>query len=145
MIVKFFKSNKQPIQNAFAYFLNERVESNTARLLSGSLGLAEMLAENHRSSVKYFSGCLSFKEPPEHFSEQDKYEIMDEFMQAIMPNQEIRERINWTWIEHTDKGRLELNFVVNTRFLEPIGKIKQYNFFCKHHLQTIDEMNTVKN
>ena len=138
MIVKFFKSNKQPIQNAFAYFLNERVESNTARLLSGSLGLAEMLAENQRSSVKYFSGCLSFKEPPEHFSEQDKYEIMDEFMQAIMPNQEIRERINWTWIEHTDKGRLELNFVVNTRFLESIGKIKQYNFFCKHHLQTID-------
>lgn len=138
MIVKFFKSNKQPIQKAFAYFLNERVESNTAKLLSGNRDFAEMLADSQHSLVKYFSGCLSFKEAPEHFSERDKDEIMSEFMCAIIPDERIRERMNWTWIEHTDKGRLELNFVVNTRFLEPIGNIKQYNFFCKHHLQTID-------
>lgn len=138
MIVKFFKSNKQPIQKAFAYLLNVRVENNTAKLLWGNRELAEILADNQTSSIKYFSGCLSFKEAPSYFNEHEKYEIIDEFMKAIMPHEEIRERINWTWIEHTDKGRLELNFVVNTRFLEPIGNIKQYNFFCKNHFQTID-------
>lgn len=138
MIVKLFKSNKQPIQKAFAYFLNGRVENNTARLLWGNRDFAELLTNHQSSSVKYFSGCLSFKEEPRHFSEQDKYGIMNEFMCAIMSHEDIRARVNWTWIEHTDKGRLELNFVVNTRFLEPIGHIKQYNFFCKNHFQTID-------
>lgn len=137
MIVKFFKSNRNPINQAFNYLLNDRVKNQTAEVIFGDAEFATLLAQQ-TENIAYFSGCLSFKETPDMISQADQYQIIQEFMSAIIPDEQIRNQTNWTWIRHTDKNRLELNFVLNAQFLQPIGNAKKYNFFCQHHMHTID-------
>ena len=44
-------------------------------------------------------------------SEEVKLEIIEEFERAFLPYfQDDRSRYNITWIEHSDKDRVELNF-----------------------------------
>lgn len=135
MIVTFFKSNRNDIRQAFGYLLNNRVEEKTSRILSGDVAEAVKIANTTKNKIKYYSGVLSFKENPDFLSIKQKYEIIDAFEKTMVPYESLREKLNWTWIEHSDKGRLELNFVLNTKFDDIEGKIKPetFNFFHKHN------------
>ena len=135
MIVTFFKSNRNDIRQAFGYLLNNRVEEKTSRILSGDVAEAVKIANTTKNKIKYYSGVLSFKENPDFLSIKQKYEIIDAFEKTMVPYESLREKLNWTWIEHSDKGRLELNFVLNTKFDDVEGKIKPetFNFFHRHN------------
>ena len=135
MVVEFFKSNKNNIRQAFRYLLDDRVEEKTSRILSGDVAEAVKLADTTNNKIKYYSGVLSFKENPNFLSLKKKYEIIDAFEKTMIPDESLREKLNWTWIEHSDKGRLELNFVLNTKFDDVEGKIKPetFNFFHRHN------------
>lgn len=135
MIVTFFKSNRNDIRQAFGYLLNNRVEEKTSRILAGDVAESVKIADETKNKIKYYSGVLSFKENPNFLSLKKKYEIIDAFEKTMIPDESLREKLNWTWIEHSDKGRLELNFVLNTKFDDVEGKIKPetFNFFHRHN------------
>ncbi|WP_332774477.1 relaxase/mobilization nuclease domain-containing protein, partial [Pseudomonas sp. ESBL1] len=57
----------------------------------------------------YTSGCLSFDES-DVITEEQKYDIMADFEDMLFTGLEANRYCGY-WVEHTDKGRLELNFV----------------------------------
>ncbi len=142
MIVKMFKSNKQPIKRAFNYLLNQRVNDNTAKLLKGNRELAESLEKLSTAKTKYFSGVLSFAEREKHFTEEEKMEIIEAFERTFCPDDYLRERLNFTWIQHTDKKRLELNFVVNSTLRNDPDKLlknkKEFYHWHKPQIKRFD-------
>ena len=109
MIVKFFKYGSGDGKSAFNYLLNHRVQDGTSRVLRGNADLTLSIIQSLKTKRKYKSGCLSFEE--KNISAKHKEEIMDLFEETIFPGI-TEENRNIVWIEHTDKGRLELNFVI---------------------------------
>jgi hypothetical protein len=108
MIAKYFKGGKSK-SGAVEYLLNEREQLGTARTLRGNPELTKQLIKENSNKLKYRSGCLAFEEP--NITEQQKAEIMDLFEKSTFAGLD-KEQYNILWVEHTDKGRLELNFVI---------------------------------
>jgi hypothetical protein len=108
MISKYFKGGKSK-SGAVEYLLNEREQLGTARTLRGNPDLTKELIKENSNKLKYRSGCLAFEEP--NITEQQKAEIMDLFEKNTFAGLD-KEQYNILWVEHTDKGRLELNFVI---------------------------------
>ncbi|UOS10902.1 relaxase/mobilization nuclease domain-containing protein [Helicobacter pylori] len=111
MLVKFWGTNQGggDGDGSVNYLLNERVEQGTAKVLKGDANLTKSLLLSLTQKHKACVGCLSFEEP--NINENLKYELMESFENALL-TQEMQGRYNILWVEHTDKGRLELNFVI---------------------------------
>ncbi|WP_349306392.1 relaxase/mobilization nuclease domain-containing protein [Helicobacter sp. 219-2] len=111
MLVKFWGINQGggDGDGSVNYLLNERVEQGTAKVLKGDANLTKSLLLSLTQKHKACVGCLSFEEL--NISEGLKYELMESFENALL-TQEMQGRYNILWVEHTDKGRLELNFVI---------------------------------
>lgn len=110
MIVKFFANKSGGSGASIDYLLDkERVEKGTARILQGDERLTRELIKSMSQKNKVCVGCLSFEEA--NISEELKKELMQSF-ESMLFTQEMQGRYNILWVEHTDKGRLELNFVV---------------------------------
>ena len=108
MVVKFFGNTKGGSTASIDYLLNKRQEAKTARTLQGDPKLTKELIRSIERKQKVCVGCLSFEEA--NIPEADKYKLMDEFEKTLLPD--MQGRYNILWVEHTDKGRLELNFVI---------------------------------
>ncbi|NCB55879.1 MAG: mobilization protein, partial [Epsilonproteobacteria bacterium] len=108
MVVKFFGNTKGGSTASIDYLLNKRQEAKTARTLQGDPKLTKELIRSIERNQKVCVGCLSFEEA--NIPEADKYKLMDEFEKTLLPD--MQGRYNILWVEHTDKGRLELNFVI---------------------------------
>lgn len=134
MIVKFHRHGKGPASGALNYLLKEGAErpsdsSNQkrvpleprkhARVLSGDPIITEQLIDATPYQQKYKSGVLSFEKRADELTEQEKFEIMQKFEDALFCGLE-RDQFDILWIEHADKdidinnpvGRLELNFLI---------------------------------
>ncbi|GAA8799140.1 hypothetical protein BTM148_15410 [Helicobacter pylori] len=111
MLVKFWGINQGggDGDGSVNYLLNERVEQGTAKVLKGDANLTKSLLLSLTQKHKACVGCLSFEES--NINESLKYELMESFENALL-TQEMQGRYNILWVEHTDKGRLELNFVI---------------------------------
>lgn len=111
MLVKFWGINQGggDGDGSVNYLLNERVEQGTAKVLKGDANLTKSLLLSLTQKHKACVGCLSFEES--NIDESLKYELMESFENALL-TQEMQGRYNILWVEHTDKGRLELNFVI---------------------------------
>ncbi|EAJ6089697.1 mobilization protein [Campylobacter coli] len=109
MICKFFKTRKGGGVSSVDYMLNERVDQGTAKVLQGDEFLTRELIKSMTQKHKTCVGVLSFEE--KNISEELKKEIMESFENALL-TPEMKGRYNILWVEHTDKGRLELNFVI---------------------------------
>jgi len=108
MLVKFFKNKGGGSPNAsMAYLLKKQPEH--IRILQGNPRFSRLIANDLSFKNKYTVGCLSFEE--DTISEVQKWEIMDHFEDTLFAGLN-REQYNICWIEHTDKGRLELNFFI---------------------------------
>ena len=77
--------------------------------MQGNPDLSVKIAESLSFKHKYTLGGLSFEE--ENISEKDKREIMQSFEETLLAGLD-KEQYNISWIEHRDKGRLELNFII---------------------------------
>lgn len=106
------KSPKQGSGTGTIYYLldRKRVENETAKILYGSKKeiLDLINAMNFKDRVTF--GVLSFEE--QDISEDQKAEIMKDFEKTLFPNLEKEKNFKILWVQHTDKGRLELNFVI---------------------------------
>ncbi|WP_187855752.1 relaxase/mobilization nuclease domain-containing protein [Helicobacter pylori] len=135
MLVKFWGTNQGggDGDGSVNYLLNERVEQGTAKVLKGDANLTKSLLLSLTQKHKACVGCLSFEES--NINESLKYELMESFENALL-TESMQNRYNILWVEHTDKGRLELNFVIPKIDL---GRQKAFNpYYHKVDLKRID-------
>ena len=108
------KQRQRNVKNSLTYLLREKKkeDSEFVRVLSGSK--SEILNFNKLISSKdlktpYVAGVLSFEE--EDILEAEKYKIMEDFEAMIFSGIPEEYRPPVLWVEHKDKGRLELNYL----------------------------------
>lgn len=125
MIVKFFKKRGKgkasSCKACVDYLLNK--PNNTAQILQGDARLSQKIADNLDFNNTYTAGCLSFEEP--NIPEEAKRDIMARFEKTIFAGLS-PEQYNISWIQHTDKGRLELNFVIPNVELTSQKRLQPY-------------------
>ncbi|MGL2486873.1 relaxase/mobilization nuclease domain-containing protein [Helicobacter pylori] len=135
MLVKFWGINQGggDGDGSVNYLLNERVKQGTAKVLKGDANLTKSLLLSLTQKHKACVGCLSFEES--NIDESLKYELMESF-EYVLLTESMQNRYNILWVEHTDKGRLELNFVIPKIDLE---RQKAFNpYYHKVDLKRID-------
>ncbi len=109
MLIKFFRNKSGGGVGSIDYLLNERVDNKTARVLKGDEKITRELINSMTQKHKTCVGVLSFEEA--NIDENLKFDIMNSFEDALLTD-EMSGRYNILWVEHIDKGRLELNFVI---------------------------------
>lgn len=139
MVVKFFANKKGGSSKAINYLLNEREQQGTARVLKGDPELTRQIINDIKFKQKTTVGCLSFEE--QNISEDMKYQLMEDFEKHLLPGME--NRFNILWVEHTDKGRLELNFVIPKIDLESQKSLNPY--FHKADLPRVEKWQDLQN
>lgn len=140
MVVKFFSNKKGGSVKALDYLLNEREKDGTARVLIGDEHLTRNIINSISFKHKVCVGCLSFEE--ENIDEDLKYKIMSDFVKHLLPSLE-SDQYNILWVEHVDKGRLELNFVIPK--IELTRKIALNPFYHKQDLSRVDTWQNLTN
>lgn len=117
MIVKFFRHGTGGGSAVFDYLLGKEEDRPDAEILRGDVEQQKLLIDSLEFKRQYTSGCLSFEEAPDHLTIKQKNEIMDSFEETITAGLDA-DRVSFAWVEHRDKGRLELNFVIANVDLE---------------------------
>lgn len=140
MVVKFFSNKKGGSVKALDYLLNHREKDGTARVLVGDEQLTRNIINSISFKHKVCVGCLSFEE--ENIDEDLKYKIMNDFIKHLLPSLE-SDQYNILVVEHLDKGRLELNFVIPK--IELTRKIALNPFFYKQDLSRVDTWQNLTN
>lgn len=114
MIVKFFTNGTGGSKGVFDYLLKDKEQPDGKRLgaevLRGDIDNQALLIDSLDFKQKYTSGCLSFTETSDEVTTEQKNALMDGFEETIRAGLDV-DRVSVSWIEHRDKGRLELNFV----------------------------------
>ena len=137
MLIKFFKRPPKRTNGgkggsprvSVDYLLNK--PEGKIRVLHGNPELSVRLAEAMESANPYTVGCLSFEEAD--IPEEDKKAIMQKFEESFLAGLDA-EQFNICWIEHTDKGRLELNFFVPNVELSTGKRLNLYYDRADRHL-----------
>lgn len=135
MICKFFENKKGTGGGTASinYLLNERTKQGTARVLKGDENLTREIINSLNFKHKVCVGCLSFSE--NDISDESKKAIIESFETALL-TPEMKDRVNILWVEHTDKERLELNFVIPKVDLETKKSFNPY--FHKNDFSRVD-------
>ena len=124
MIVKFLGNKGGGSAGAtIDYLLGKDRDRPGAVLLSGDPELTQRLADNLDFQNRYTVGVLSFEES--NLEEHQKEAIMQSFEETLLAGLE-RDQYDITWVEHTDKGRLELNFVIPNVELSTGKRLQPY-------------------
>ncbi len=137
MVVKFFSNKNGGSNKSIDYLLNHREKDGTAKVLSGDEQLTRNIINSISFKHKVCVGCLSFEE--QNIDKNLKYKIMRDFEKHLLPSLEY-DQYNILWVEHTDKNRLELNFVIPK--IELASK-KSLNPF--YHVQDLSRIDTWQN
>lgn len=109
MIVKFLKRGTGSCKSTMDYLLGKNSDREKSAILKGDPHITQLLADSLPFDHRYTVGVLSFAE--QDLPHETKEEIMAEFERTLMAGLEA-DQYNITWIEHRDKNRLELNFVI---------------------------------
>lgn len=109
MIVKFHARGVGRGSGPVDYLLGPQRDREGATLDRGDPGLIEALIDSSPYAKRYTSGVLSFQEAD--LPREDKDRLMDSFERALLPGLD-RDQYACLWVEHRDKERLELNFVI---------------------------------
>jgi hypothetical protein len=109
MIVKFHARGAGRGSGPVDYLLGKDRARDGATLDRGDPDVIQDLIDSSPYAKKYTSGVLSFEESDLDRTTKDK--IMSSFEKALLPGLDA-DQYSCLWVEHRDKGRLELNFVV---------------------------------
>lgn len=109
MIVKFHARGAGRGAGPVEYLLGKNHDREGATLDRGDPFEIQALIDSSPYAKKYTSGVLSFQESD--LDRQTKDKIMSSFEKALLPALE-PDQYSCLWVEHRDKGRLELNFVI---------------------------------
>lgn len=115
MIVKFHARGRGGGSGPVDYLLGKERNREGASVLQGKPEEVRELIDASPYAKKYTSGVLSFAEADLPAGQSEK--VMDSFERVLMPGLD-KDQYSILWVEHRDKGRLELNFLIpNTELL----------------------------
>lgn len=140
MIVSFFSRGTGGGRGPVEYLMGKDFDRELAELLRGDALETIALIDSSPYAKKYTSGCLSFEES--NLTPELKRELMDSFEEALFPGMS-KDQYNCLWVEHRDKGRLELNFVIPNIELTTGRRLQPY--FYKADEKRIDAWKTIQN
>ena len=111
MYIKFFGNKSGGTKGAVNYLLDEkRLSEGTAKLLKGNPEFTKAIIGEIKNKHKVTFGSINLKEG-EILTAAEKEQVMSDFEKTLCPGMS-ENQYNILWVEHTDKGRLELNFVI---------------------------------
>ena len=122
------------------YLLGKDRDREKAKVLSGDADETVALIDASPYAKKYTSGVLSFEE--RHISDEQKREVMASFENCLFPGMD-KDQYNVLWVEHGDKGRVELNFVIPNVELTTGKRLQPY--YHAADLNRVDAWRTVQN
>lgn len=147
MLVKNFE-NSGGADGAVNYVLSEfdhtgKRRSVEPKVLRGNPEITKDICREFCSkfSHKTVSGVLSFRDN-EKITDEQKQKLMDDFEKTFFGN--MKDRINILWVEHMDKGNLELHYVINRVDLDT-GKATNPFHFSPKTKELIKLFSAVKN
>lgn len=141
MIVKFFGSaGGGSAKASMDYLRGKQQDREGALVLKGDPDLSQSIAESLEFKNNYTVGCLSFEE--RDLPMKEKREIMERFEKAMFSGLK-EDQYNISWIEHTDKGRLELNFYIPN--VEMSTKKRLQPYYDKADRPLVDNLKKVIN
>lgn len=123
MIIKIHSRGAGSGRGPVDYLLGKDRDREDARLDRGDPEQMIQLIDSTNFAQKYTSGVLSFAE--RDLDEHQKQQIMDSFERALMPGMD-KDQYSILWVQHQDKDRLELNFVVANVELQSGKRLQPY-------------------
>jgi len=130
MIVQFFNRGTGMGEGTVDYLLGKDRDRDQAKLLRGHDQETVALINSLDFDKRYTSGCLSFEE---HDIDQElKRHLMDEFEEMLFPGLD-KDQYSVLWVEHRDKKRLELNFVIPNVELTSGKRLQPYYVGADYH------------
>ena len=115
MLVKFHARGRGGGSGPVDYLLGKERNREGATVLQGKPEEVRELIDASPYAKKYTSGVLSFEESGLAPGQREK--LMASFERVLMPGLD-KDQYSVLWVEHSDKGRVELNFVIpNTELL----------------------------
>ena len=123
MIIKIHSRGVGAGRGPVDYLLGEDRNREDARLDRGDPDQMVQLIDSTNFAQKYTSGVLSFAE--RDLDEHKKQQIMDSFERALLPGLD-KDQYSILWVQHQDKDRLELNFVVANVELHSGKRLQPY-------------------
>lgn len=132
MIVKFLSNQSGGGSGSIDYALSpDRVANKTAMVIKGDEHMTRDLIATMTKKQKTTFAVLSFEEA--NIPEEQKRELMRDFERTFFAG--LRpDQYNTLWIEHTDKGRLELNMIAPKFELSTGKSYNPYNHKTDFHL-----------
>lgn len=109
MIVKIHSRGAGAGSGPVDYLLGKERDRTQARVLRGHPERIRELIDTCDFARTYTSGVLSFEES--QLPDNEKSRLMDEFEATLFPGLD-KDQYVCLWVEHRDKNRLELNFVI---------------------------------
>lgn len=123
MIVKFNSRGAGAGSGPVDYLLGKERDREQAKTLRGDPERVKTLIDTCDFARTYTSGVLSFQE--KDLPDADKQHLMDELEQTLLPGLD-KDQYSILWVEHQDKGRLELNFVIPNIELHSGKRLQPY-------------------
>lgn len=143
MIVSFFARGSSGGGGGGAsvdYLLGEERDREGATLLSGDPEETVALIDASNYAKTYTSGVLSFEEAT--ITDEQKRAVMASFEECLLPGLD-KDQYNVLWVEHTDKGRVELNFVIPNIELTTGKRLQPY--YHGADMKRVDAWRTIQN
>ena len=123
MIIKIHSRGVGSGSGPVDYLLGKDRDREDARLDRGDPEQMIQLIDSTYFAQKYTSGVLSFAE--RDLEEHQKQQIMDSFERTLLPGLD-KDQYSVLWVQHQDKDRLELNFVVANVELQSGKRLQPY-------------------
>ena len=127
MIVKFHPRGSGRGSGPVDYLLGRDRQREGATLDRGDPAVIMALIDSSPYAKKYTSGVLSFAEAD--LSRETKDKLMSDFEKMLLPGLDA-DQYSCLWVEHRDKGRLELNFVIPNIELTSGKRLQPYYDKC---------------
>nr|WP_282175464.1 relaxase/mobilization nuclease domain-containing protein [Vibrio diabolicus] len=140
MIVQFARRGKGVGSGPVDYLLGQERNREGATLNQGDPDLIQSLIDSSPYAKKYTSGFLCFAEAD--LTQETKDRLMADFEKALLPGLD-KDQYSILWVEHLDKGRLELNFVIPNIELHSGKRLQPYYHFADN--PRIDAWRTIQN
>lgn len=140
MIVKFHARGSGVGSGPIDYLLGRDRQREGATLDRGDPEVIMAIIDASPYAKKYTSGVLSFSEPDLDRNSKDK--IMSDFEKMMFPGLDA-DQYACMWVEHRDKDRLELNFVVPNIELQSGKRLQPW--FHKRDLNRVNNWKNITN
>ncbi|HHU94369.1 MAG TPA: relaxase/mobilization nuclease domain-containing protein [Alcaligenaceae bacterium] len=134
MIITLFP-HKGPSKSAVNYCLsdydhNKNIREVKPKILDGDAELTKSIDKlTSKYAVQATSGVISFRDN-EDLNEEQKKQLIEDFKDTFVGS-ELKNKVNCLFIEHRDKGNLEIHFIINNVVID--DKPKFFNPFPPGH------------